>query len=115
MRAFKSGDISGGAVTAEPAAVPARPQSIEIQCERTTVSGKPGITCEGTAKGFTSGTTVAPCFRFPGETTYTQGAARPEISTLGNFEWSRKTEKKIYVYLISADGSVLSNQTVVNP
>ena len=115
MRAFKSGDVSGGAVAAVPVATPAQPQSIEIQCERTTVSGKPGLRCEGTTKGLASGTTVAPYFRFPGETTYTQGAARPEISSLGKFEWSRKTGKKIYVYFMSADGSVTSNRVIVPP
>jgi hypothetical protein len=113
MRAFKSGDVSGGAVAAVPVATPAQPQSITIQCERTTVSGKPGVKCEGTTKGFSSGTTVSPYFRFPGQTTNTQGTARPEISSLGNFEWSRKTGKKIYVYFMSADGSVTSNQVTV--
>jgi hypothetical protein len=113
MRAFKSGDVSGGAVAAVPVATPAQPQSITIQCERTTVSGKPGVKCEGTTKGFSSGTTVSPYFRFPGQTTNTQGPARPEISSLGNFEWSRKTGKKIYVYFMSADGSVTSNQVTV--
>jgi hypothetical protein len=113
MRAFKSGDVSGGAVAAVPVATPAQPQSITIQCERTTVSGKPGVKCEGTTKGFSSGTTVSPYFRFPGQTTNTQGIARLEISSLGNFEWSRKTGKKIYVYFVSADGSVTSNQVTV--
>lgn len=113
MRAFKSGDVSGGAVAAVPVATPAQPQSITIQCERTTVSGKSGVKCVGATKGFSSGTTVVPFVRFPGETTYTQGSARPEISSTGNFEWLRKTGKKIYVYFMSADGSVTSNQVIV--
>jgi hypothetical protein len=101
MRAFKSGDVTA-----------AQPQSIEIRCERTTVSEKPGVRCEGVAKGFSSGTTVIPYFRFPGETTYTAGLARPEISSLGTFEWSRKTGKKIYIYFTSPDGSVSSNRSI---
>jgi hypothetical protein len=113
MRAFKSGVVAGGAIVSGPPAVPAVEKSISISCERTTVSGKPGVKCEGTTKGFSSGTTVSPYFRFPGQTTNTQGPARPEISSLGNFEWSRKTGKKIYVYFMSADGSVTSNQVTV--
>ena len=113
MRAFKSGDVSGGTVAAVPVATPAQPQSITIQCERTTVSGKPGLKCVGETKGFSSGTTVVPYFRFPGQTSNNQAPARPEISSLGNFEWSRKTGKRIYVYFMSADGSVTSNRVTV--
>ena len=113
MRAFKSGDVSGGAVAAVPVATPAQPQSITIRVERTTVSGKPGLKCVGETKGFSSGTTVVPFYRFPGETTYSEGSARPEISSLGNFEWSLKTGKRVYVYFKSADGSVTSNQVIV--
>ena len=113
MRAFKSGDVSGGTVAAVPVATPAQPQSITIRVERTTVSGKPGLKCVGETKGFSSGTTVVPFYRFPGETTYSEGSARPEISSLGNFEWSLKTGKRVYVYFKSADGSVTSNQVIV--
>ena len=113
MRAFKSGDVSGGTVAAVPVATPAQPQSITIQCERTTVSGKPGVKCVGATKGFSSGTTVVPFVRFPGETTFTQGRVRPEISSLGTFEWSRKTGKNLSVYFTSLDGSVTSNRVIV--
>ena len=104
MRAFKSGVVT-----------PAQPQSITIQCERTTVSGKPGLKCVGETKGFSSGTTVVPYFRFPGETAWNEGSTRPEISSLGNFEYSRKTGKKFYVYFMSADGSITSNRVIVPP
>jgi hypothetical protein len=112
MRAFKSGDVSGGAVAAVPVATPAQPQSITIQCERTTVSGKPGIICDGTAKGFSSGQTLIPYYRFPGETAYSAGSARPEIWD-GEFVWQRKTGKKMYLYFTSSDGVTRSNQTII--
>ena len=112
MRAFKSGNFGGGAVTAVPVATPSQPQSITIQCERTTVLGKPGIICNGTAKGFSSGQYLIPYFRFPGETTYTQGSSRPVIVD-GTFEWTRKTGKKFYVYFTSLDGTVQSNRAIV--
>ena len=111
MRAFKSGVVGGGGAIN---LLPIEQQSIEIRCERTTVSGKPGVRCEGVAKGFSSGTSVIPYFRFPGETTYTAGLARPEISSLGTFEFSRKTGKKIYIYFTSLDGSVSSNRTITS-
>jgi hypothetical protein len=110
MRAFKSGEMRAPVTVA-----PAQPieKMILIACERATVSGKPGIRCDGTTTGFSSGSTVAPYVRFPGETTYTQGSARPEIGADGNFTWSRKTGKKVYVYFASEDGSVTSNRVIV--
>jgi hypothetical protein len=113
MRAFKSGDVSGGTVAAVPVATPAQPQSITIQCERTTVNGNLGVKCVGVTKGFSSGTTVVPFVRFPGQNSHNQGSQRPTISSLGNFEWFRTTGKNMSVYFKSADGSVTSNQVIV--
>ena len=101
MRAFKSG------------AVPAVEKSIAIQCMRTTVSGKPGVRCNAETKGFSSGDIFVPYVRFPGETEFRQGFQRPGISIDGKFEWSCKTEKKIYIYFTSLDGAVISNQAIV--
>jgi hypothetical protein len=113
MRAFKSGVVAGGAIVAAPVAVPAVEKSISISCERTTVSGKPGIICDGTAKGFSSGQTLIPYYRFPGETAYRAGSARPEISLDGEFVWQTKTGKKMYVYFTSSDGVTQSNRTII--
>ena len=77
------------------------------------MSGKPGIIVNGTTTGFTKGDTVVPYIRFPGETTYTQGSARPEIGADGSFSWSRKTGKKLYVYVTDEDGSVTSNRVTI--
>ena len=112
MRAFKSGVVAGGAIVASPVAVPAVEKLITIQCYRSTVIGKPGITCDGTAKGFSSGDQVVPNFRFPGETSYTTSLTRPQMLD-GAFNWSRKTGKKIYVYFTSLDGVVQSNRAIV--
>jgi hypothetical protein len=113
MRAFKSGVVAGGAIVSGPPAVPAVEKSISISCERTTVSGKPGIICDGTAKGFSSGQTLIPYYRFPGETAYRAGSARPEISLDGEFVWQTKTGKKMYVYFTSSDGVTQSNRTII--
>ena len=88
-------------------------KSITITGERTTLSDKPGIIVNGTTTGFTKGDTVVPYIRFPGETTYTQGSARPEIGADGSFSWSRKTGKKLYVYVTDEDGSVTSNRVTI--
>jgi len=112
MRAFKSGVVAGGAIVATPVAVPAVEKLITISCERTTVSGKPGIICNGLTKGFSSGDFLVPYFRFPGETTYTQGSSRPAIMD-GAFEWTRKSGKKFYVYFTSLDGTAQSNRAIV--
>lgn len=59
-------------------------KSITITGERTTVSGKPGIILDGTTYGSTKGDTVVPYIRFPGETTFLSGSARPEMGADGS-------------------------------
>ncbi|MEY2628183.1 MAG: hypothetical protein RJB08_1942 [Actinomycetota bacterium] len=111
MRAFKTGQVSTGSVSLPADSVT---KTITITCERTTVSGKPGITCDGAATGFAAGSAFIPYVRFPGETAYTPGSARPLTDASGNFTWSRKTGKKVYVYVTSSDGEVNSNRVIVS-
>jgi hypothetical protein len=87
-------------------------KSIAITGSRTTVSGKPGIEIDGVTVGFENGKTVVPYFRFPGETSYTEGSARPVI-TDSAFMWQRKTGKKFYAYVTSDDGAVKSNTVII--
>ena len=87
-------------------------KSITIVGARATVSGKPGIIVEGVTVGFENGKTVKPFFRFPGETSYTEGSARPVI-TDSEFTWQRKTGKKFYAYVTSDDGAVQSNRVII--
>ena len=88
-------------------------KSITITGERTTVSGEPGIIVNGTTTGFKKGGPVVPYFRFPGETTFTAGSARPEMGADGSLSWSRKTGKKIVVYVTSVNGSDVSNRVTI--
>jgi hypothetical protein len=88
-------------------------KSITITGSRTTVGGKPGIEVDGITVGFENGKTVIPYFRFPGETTYTEGTARPVI-TDDAFMWQRKTGKKFYAYVTSDDGAVQSNRVIID-
>ena len=94
--------------------VEATPQtkSITIVGSRTTVAGKPGIEIDGITVGIEDGKTVIPYFRFPGETSYTEGSARPVI-TDDEFTWQRKTGKKFYAYVTNDDGSVTSNRVII--
>ena len=87
-------------------------KSITITGSRTTVGGKPGIKIDGVVSGIEDGKTVIPYFRFPGETTFTQGSARPEIAD-GSFTWQRKTGKKFYAYVTNDDGAVTSNRVII--
>ena len=87
-------------------------KSISITGSRTTVSGKPGIKIDGVVTGIDNGKTVVPYFRFPGETTFAEGTARPVISD-GSFTWQRKTGKKFYAYVTSDDGVVKSNRVII--
>jgi hypothetical protein len=88
-------------------------KSITISGSRTTVGGKPGIEVDGITVGFENGKTVIPYFRFPGETSYTEGTARPVI-TDDEFTWTRKTGKKFYAYVTSDDGAVQSNRVIID-
>jgi len=87
-------------------------KSIAITGSRAEVGGKPGIEIDGVTVGFENGKTVVPYFRFPGETSYTQGSARPVI-TDNAFMWQRKTGKKFYAYVTSDDGAVKSNTVII--
>ncbi len=93
--------ISAGDVPAD--------KSIRITGARTTIDGRNGIKVDGTVVGIDNGKTVIPTFRFPGQTTFTQGSARPVIAD-GKFTWQRKTGKTIYVQVTSDDGVVKSNR-----
>ena len=97
--------------TGQPIASQAR--SIVITGSRTTVFGKPGISVDGDTTGFTRGSTVVPMVRFPGQTSYTEGTARPVVDSSGAFTWSRKTGKKTYVYFTTEDRSVQSNRVII--
>jgi hypothetical protein len=94
-------------VTSSPA-----DRSIVITGERTTVSGRSGIMVDGVVTGIEDGETVVPYIRFPGQTTFTAGSARPEI-TEGEFVWQRKTGKRVTVYVTNDDGDVRSNRVTI--
>jgi subtilisin family serine protease len=57
--------------------------------------------------------TLRPYFRFPGQRTFTRGNARRTVDSQGNVAWQRRTGKKFYVYLGTADGSVRSNRVTI--
>ena len=103
--------VTSDAATVVVKAAPST-KSITITGSRTTVSGKPGIEVDGVTTGFENGKTVIPYFRFPGETSYTEGSARPVI-TDDAFMWQRKTGKKFYAYVTSDDGAVQSNRVII--
>ena len=92
---------------------PAVERTIIISGERGEVSGTSGIIITGEATGFVAGARVVPYIRFPGQTGYTAGSARPEIGADGSFTWQRKTGKKTYVYFTSDDGKVSSNRIII--
>ena len=87
-------------------------KTILIVGVRGTVSGKPGIIVDGRTTGFTAGDKMKPFVKFPGQTTYSAGSARPEVSAVGDFTWQRKTGKKTYVYFTNEAGDVQSNRKV---
>ena len=86
---------------------------ITISGTRGTVSGKSGIIIDGVTDGIENGKTVTPFIRFPGETTFTAGSARPVISG-DEFTWQRKTGKRVTVYVeLSDDASIRSNRVTI--
>jgi hypothetical protein len=88
-------------------------KSITITGSRTTVSGKPGIKVDGVTVGIEDGKTVTPFIRFPGQTTFEAGSARPAVSG-DEVTWQRKTGKRVTVYFeLTEDSSVRSNRVTI--
>lgn len=116
----KSGDVQGKAAitvaygnkTASLEVTVASAPTIVITGERTTVSGKPGIRVEGFTSGLPAGSTVTPYFRFPGQTSFSAGSARPVVDANGEFSWERKTGKKFYAY-VETESGVRSNRVII--
>lgn len=73
-------------------------QSIVIVDEGGTVKVRPGIMVDGNTTGFAEGDVVVPYVKFPGKRSYSAGPSRPAYDADGEFQWRRKTAKKIYIF-----------------
>ncbi len=97
---------------ASQVAVPGTP-SIMITGTRAEVRGRPGIIVSGVAQGLAPGSIVYPWFKLPGHNSYREGISRISIDESGELTWQRRTGKKIYISLRSADGQPLSNRLIM--
>jgi hypothetical protein len=87
--------------------------TIAISGSRGTVKGKPGVMVDGVTTGISEGEAVVPHIKFPGETSYSEGSARPKVDADAEFYWQRKTGKKIYIYFsLEADPDVRSERII---
>ena len=86
-------------------------KSITITGTRPTSDSGTRISIEGFTTGLADGSTVIPYIRFPGQTSFSEVTSRPVI-TAGEFNWQRKTGKRIAVYFMSGD--VRSNTVVID-
>lgn len=86
-------------------------ESIVITGSRGEVRGRSGVIVAGTSTGMV-GRSLTPMVKFPGQTSYTAGEARPVVSASGSFTWERRTGKKVYVYFMASD-DVRSNRVVI--
>lgn len=109
-------NASGTGDNSEPsnAVTPEAPlgKSILIVGERAEVRGKPGVVITGESTGFTAGSIFKPWFRFPGQTSFTEGSANITVASDGTFKWQRQTGKKLYVYVQAGDGT-RSNRVII--
>jgi YVTN family beta-propeller protein len=88
--------------------------SVLISGARSDARGKrPGVIVAGTSTGVGPGAIMRPMLRFPGQTTYTQGAASILVDQDGAFTWQRKTGKKIYIYVVTQEGTARSNRVII--
>lgn len=87
-------------------------KSIVITGTRGEVRGESGVIVDGETTGLV-GAQVAPWVKFPGQTSYAEGAARPTVDAQGDFTWQRRTGKKIYVYFRTTEGDVRSNRIII--
>lgn len=102
-----------GSWSASSAEVTPVAPSIMITGTRAEVRGWPGIIVSGVTQGLAPDTMMHPWFKLPGHTSYRQGISRISIDESGEFTWQRKTGKKIYVSLRTADGEVRSNRLIM--
>lgn len=100
-------------VTPEPPPPPPVVPSITITGTRGEVRGKPGIVVSGSSSGIDMGAALRPWLRFPGQTAFSEGADSILVDADGGFTWSRRTGKKVTVYVATADGSVMSNRVTI--
>jgi hypothetical protein len=108
MRAFKSGDIAGGAIVAGPAAVPVVEKSISVSCNRSTVQSSDEIICMGTTKGLEEGTSLFMMRRTNGFLLEDVVAEPPKVIN-GSFKWIFKFSKKTEIYFEIQSALVKSN------
>jgi len=71
------------------------------------------IEVSGQTTGFGMGGTLRPWTRFLGQSTYSEGTATILVSMDGTFDWSRRTGKRLSVYVQTPDGSVRSNVVTI--
>ena len=71
------------------------------------------IMVTGTTTGFGMGAILRPWTRFPGQTSYTQGAASILVDAQGGFTWERRTGKTIYISIRSENATVESNRLIL--
>ena len=84
--------------------------TILIEGTRGTGSDANRVFVEGTTEGLV-GEVVTPYFRFPGQTGFTMGVGLRTVDSLGNFNWQRKTGKRIAVQFRYDD--VRSNSIII--
>lgn len=102
-----------GAPGIASAAYPPAPctnKTISITGTRIKIDGKAGFRVVGTTTCL-DGQKIVPFFKFPGQTAYKEGTARPNIEVNGSFVWNRKTGKKVWAYVMVGD--VKSNRIII--
>ncbi len=85
-------------------------ETILIEGTRGTGSDVNRVFVEGTTEGLV-GEVVTPYFRFPGQTGFSMGVGLRTVDSLGNFNWQRKTSKRIAVQFRYDD--VRSNSIII--
>ncbi len=94
------------------AAEPTR-ASIAIAGQRTLVRNRAGILVDGTSVGLMPEAILRPWVRIAGQSAFAQGTAQIRPDEAGDFTWSRRGGKKVYVYVATSDGSLRSNRITI--
>ena len=71
------------------------------------------IVVKGSATGMGMGGELNPYLRLAGEFGFTQGSATILVNVDGSFEWSRRSGKRVSVYIATPDGSMRSNTVTI--
>lgn len=108
---------AGWGAWSEPSAavVPQAPPlpAILITGSRSKVDGRPGVSLSGTSRHLDPGSLLTPWARVGANGSYVMGRTQVPVAADGTFEWQRRANAQVAIFVTTADERVRSNVVVI--